>query len=150
MATSHPSPPTAAETNNTGQQQAAESTGKVATVEVDGKTYEFELTQCLISAEDLLVYGPGSESGTEEDAFLSIDFATTEGRYTGGVTVSLGVTESFASSDDEYSMETTMNPEGFQLQTDEKSFSVQGMFYPLGSLAQDGTEPMQGSVRGDC
>lgn len=76
---------------------SADAAGK-AELKLESGIFTFELQSCIITNEDVLLHGPGSEiSG--QDAYLHVDFTQHDGWY-GEVRVDLDATTQFSSSDD--------------------------------------------------
>ena len=84
----------------------ADSEGGSAQLVLDAATYSFTTAHCHISGSDVLAHGRGADDATGEPAYLDVDFVSEEGMTTGGVTVSLGATAQFESTDDAYTFDT--------------------------------------------
>lgn len=104
----------------------ATSRGDV-TVVMAGQSFTFTATTCMITAEDVLVGGPGVDDESDDPAYLDIDFATIGSFKTGEVRINLGTdapmttTDEFyvgmIGSDHEYQMIYHDDGTGFELET---------------------------------
>src|SRR5690606_23101837 len=90
------------------------------------ESFTFELALCMVSDQDVLVHGPGSNDQTSEVAYLSIDFSSELEVMAGELRIDLGVDEQFDSSDDilvgvigpGYDFVLMPEPDGFTLRTE--------------------------------
>lgn len=84
---------------------AAEAAGaSTATLLMDGQSFTFSPTICMSGDEDVLVSGPGVDDGSQEPAFLDVDFYRVDLFWGGGVRVNLGTDQPMTSSDRFYSI----------------------------------------------
>lgn len=101
-----PAPPV----EGTGTAQSTETDagaeGGSAQLVLDAATFSFTTAHCHISGSDVLAHGPGADDATGEPAYLDVDFVSEDGMTTGVVTVSLGATSQFESTDDAYAFDT--------------------------------------------
>ncbi|MFC7789402.1 hypothetical protein ACU045_10525 [Microbacterium sp. MAHUQ-60] len=116
------SPPAAAATGDAG-----------ATFRIGGDTFEFSPMTCLVGEEDIVVQGPGRNTGNGEIAFLDVDLTAYEGSHVGGADIELGTDRPFTSPDDFYRLDALVDDAGFALSLDGESFTVDGTFYGHGS-----------------
>ncbi len=86
------------ETEETNAQNNGPAT---ATVTLEGESFTFSPSTCLITEDDILVEAGGKNDATGDPAFLSIDFNLSP-QLNGEVKVSLGTDNPFESTDDYY------------------------------------------------
>lgn len=75
-----------------------------ATLVMDGQSFTFSPTICMAGDEDAVVSGPGLDDGSQEPAFLDLDFYRVDVSWGGGVRINLGTDQPMTSSDRFYSI----------------------------------------------
>ncbi|MGB3414483.1 MAG: hypothetical protein WBA28_07165, partial [Microbacteriaceae bacterium] len=75
------------------------TSGNVATVKVNGRSFEFQLAFCSMSGEDLLLHGPGKETGKDMPIYLEGDMTAKD---RGEIRFDFGATGKFQSKDEFY------------------------------------------------
>lgn len=73
-----------------------------ASVSMAGQQFEFELSFCSVTEEDVLVQGPGRDVDSGEVAFFGVDLVRVDGWLTGELRIELGVDSEFASGDEAF------------------------------------------------
>lgn len=105
---STPSPSDSAASDDGGAGEGAEvatTAAGVATLDVEGVSFTFDLGFCAIGDDDVLAHGPSADvSG--QPAYLDVDFTKLDDVLYGEARVDLGTTEQFSSSDDFYVFST--------------------------------------------
>ncbi len=93
-----------------GEAPAAESPGDAvggahtATLVLDGQSFTFSPTTCMSGDEDVLVSGPGVDDGSQEPAFLDIDFVRVDLGWDGEVRIDLGTDQPMSTTERFYSI----------------------------------------------
>ncbi|MEO9095348.1 MAG: hypothetical protein ABI255_06955 [Microbacteriaceae bacterium] len=82
-----------------------------ATLVMEGQSFTFSPTLCMVGDEDALVSGPGVDDGSQEPAYLDIDFYRIDLSWGGEVRVDLGTDRAMTSSDRFYSIRIGQNDE---------------------------------------
>lgn len=104
-----------------------------------GETFTFNLAFCAISAEDILLHGPGTEDGSGEPGYLDVDLVALDGVMYGEARIDLGVTEQFDSSEQFYVIRVGAE-ESSVLELQERSFQLDGdVFFADGGQLGAGT-----------
>lgn len=128
----------------------AESGRAEASAQIDGLSFGFSLSMCLVGDEDILVQGAGSNDQTGEIAFLDIDFTAYDASYVGGVDVELGVDRPFTSPDDVYRLTTEFDATGFTVTVTGTSAIIEGVFYGQGTARSSSGAGSPGTVHVQC
>lgn len=121
-----------------------------ASFQMADESFEFSLTTCLISGEDVLAQGPRSNGQDGEIAFLDVDLTRYDGEFSGGVHLELGTDRPFTSSDDVYILESSYNDEGFDVTTSSGTAVVEGMFVAYGQTAFEPGAANKGTLTVNC
>ncbi|WP_232819049.1 hypothetical protein [Homoserinimonas sp. OAct 916] len=93
-----------------GEAPAAESPvdaadgAHTATLVLDGQSFTFSPTTCMSGDEDVLVSGPGVDDGSQEPAFLDIDFVRVDLGWDGEVRIDLGTDQPMSTTERFYSI----------------------------------------------
>ncbi len=121
-----------------------------ATAQIGGLTFEFSPRMCIVGEDDMVVYGPGSNTATGEIAFLDIDLTAYEGSYAGGVDIELGTDQPMTSPDDFYTLDPSFDNTGFTLSVQGRSFTVEGLYQAHGDAPLPEGDSAHGIVEVDC
>ncbi len=104
------------------------NTAGTAQLVMDDATFTFTLAHCAVTATDALAHGPGQNDGTQEPAYLDVDLVL-DGTTTGGVSVDLGATSRFESSDDAYTFDTEYFAGDYALQFRDGELELEADFH---------------------
>ncbi len=104
------------------------STAGIARLVLDDATFTFTLAHCSVTATDALAHGPGQKEGTEEPVYLDVDLVL-DGTTTGGVSVDLGATSQFESSDEAYAFDTEYFAGDYALQFRDGELELEADFH---------------------
>lgn len=117
-----------------------------AQISAGDQDFTFELALCMISDEDVLVHGPGSNDDTAEVAYLDIDFTTVSSVMAGELRIDLGTDQHLDSSDriligeigPDYDSSLTLRSDGLTLYTELREGSSGRSVGPMEALIDCG------------
>lgn len=142
-----------APSTNESQPDATQSSGADsgrATFQIADESYEFSLTTCLISEEDILAQGPGTNAQDGGIAFLDVDFTQYDGGFVGGADIELGTDRPFTSPDDFYRLDPLFNSEGFEVTVNADTVVAEGMFVAHGQTSIPAETANRGTLTVSC
>lgn len=122
------------------------TTDDVAVAIIDGSTYDFTLTTCLYSDEDVVASGPG-RGADGELAWFDLDISKLDETWTGGSQMTLGTDQQFDETDRSYMFYP--DDVGSSFTVVPTANGVQVLFEGTG-LAEDGSNKGVAQVRIAC